>query len=94
MLSGASSRNARAASLAPSIRVGSTSSAPIDSDVSIVKMTVARSRGTRSSRRGPATATTIDAPTARKSTATTWRRQPGRLGATVSSSDVSEKRRA
>ncbi len=89
---GASSRKRIAAALAASIRVGSTSSAPIDSEVSMVNTTTARSGKSRST--GPANPTISSAAVPRNRTATTWRRHPGRAGATASMSEVSENRSA
>ena len=80
---GMMSRKILAASLAASIRLGSTSVAIIDSEVSMARMTVARSRGTFSSRAGRARATTMQASPSTSAMAGTWRRHPGVRGATL-----------
>ena len=72
--------------MAAAKRVGATSSASIDSDVSMAMMIVARSRGTLCVRAGLAKAAIEALRQSSASRAGTWRRQPGRFGATLSSS--------
>ena len=93
-MSGATwSTNSRAASLAASRRLGSTSVAIIDSDTSN-STTMRPSLSVRSVDRsiGRAIATTPAAKPASCSPATTCRRQPGRCGATRSSSSTDVNR--
>jgi hypothetical protein len=80
------SANAFAATCAAASRFGSTSVACIDSDTSTTSTTVARFRGTRASAIGPASATVSTASAAISAAAGTCRYQPGRFGATRSSS--------
>ena len=83
-----------AATLAAVMRSGSTSAASIDSDTSTAMTMVACSRGTFTGRVGWAKATTVSPRAIRKAAAGTWRRQPGRLGATESSRSRLVKRTA
>ncbi len=92
--SGSLSMNSLAAAWAASIRFGDTSVAAIDSEVSMARTIVDRSEGTFSVMTGWANAATRTAAATRKHPATTWRRQPGRRGATESSSSRLEKRTA
>ena len=91
---GMMSRKTLAAFLAASIRLGATSVAIIDSDVSMARMTVARSRGTFSSRAGRARATTMQASPSTRAMAGRWRRHPGCFGATLRSRSRLVKRTA
>jgi hypothetical protein len=91
---GMRSTNEDAAVCAAAMRVGETSVACIESDTSMATMIVARSRGTRVTRVGLATATTRLARASRSAAAGTCRRQPGRAGATLSSSARLVKRTA
>lgn len=84
--SGSRSTKASAARWAASKRVGSTSVASMDADTSNATTIVARSRGTCTSVVGRAKPTTSRASVPQKAAAGTWRRQPGRRGATLSSS--------
>ena len=80
------SANALAAVCAAASLLGSTSVDCIDSDTSITSRTVARLRGTFASACGPASAIVSTASDRTSAAAGTCRYQPGRLGATVSSS--------
>ena len=67
-------------------RSGSTSVACIDSDTSTAMITVARSRGTRTSVLGTASETTSVASPSATTPKATCRRQPGRFGTSEPSS--------
>jgi hypothetical protein len=69
--------------LAASSRVGGTSVAVIDAELSIVKTTVASSRGTATTVCGLAIATIRAASEASASAAGTWRRRPGEASTTL-----------
>jgi hypothetical protein len=84
--SGSPRTNSRAASSAACSRLGSTSVARIDAEASTATITVARSRGTCTSSAGRAKPATSGTSIARNRPAGRCRRQPGRLGATLSSS--------
>jgi hypothetical protein len=83
-----------AAALAASSREGWTSVASIEMETSMARMIVARSLGTCSLRVGRARATTIEARARSRRAAGTWRRHPGRRGATDASSATFVKRTA
>ncbi len=78
--------NSLAAVCAASKRLGSTSSAAIDSEVSNANMMVVRSSGTWTVITGWAKEITSRLTAARNTPAVRWRRHPGRFGATLSSS--------
>jgi hypothetical protein len=92
--SGSPSTNARAACCTASKRLGSTSVACIDVDTSSATMIVARSLGTSTSVEGRAKPRTSSASVAQNAAAGTCLRQPGREGATLSSSSRLVKRTA
>ena len=75
--SGSWSRNDEAADFAASRRVGATSVAVIEAELSIVRTTVASSRGTATTAWGLAIATISAARAASANTAGMWRRRPG-----------------
>jgi hypothetical protein len=81
--SGSLSRNVEAADLAASRRVGATSVAVIEAELSIVSSTVASSRGTATTACGLAIATTSAASADTASSAGTWRRLPGDASTTL-----------
>ena len=86
ILSGTLSRKRCAASIAACRRVGLTSSAAMDSEVSMASTTVPRLVGTFWVRCGCASARTSATMPMLKQTAPTWRFQSRRLGTTDSSS--------
>src|SRR5206468_1272451 len=73
---------AAAPAVAASSREGDTSVASIEADTSMTIMIVAASFGTRTWWTGSAMATTSAASARATAAAGTWRRQPGRAGAT------------
>ena len=73
------STNARAAAFAASMRFGFISSASIDPDTSMARMTVPSWLGTATTACGRATAIAMKARAKMKRTGGTWRRQPGPL---------------
>src|SRR6476619_5666575 len=85
---GRRSANCFAACCAACNRVGSTSSARIDSETSIAIMTVARSRGTWTAAVGWAAPNARTASPAIRSANVRCRRHPGRFGATEASSET------
>ena len=92
-VSGSPSTNVRAA-VAAAIRVGSTSVARIEIDVSTATITVARSRGTSIVIMGRDRPSTRPIVTSTNATAGTCRRQPGPLPSTRSSSGSAANRTA
>ena len=78
--SGRTSTNSLAAVCIASKRLGSMSRACIDSETSTAMMTVARSRGTRTSLLGTASETISAAIPSATTPNARWRRQPGRFG--------------
>ena len=86
MPAGSWSAKAEAAVWATCRREGSTSVARIESDTSIVSITVARLRGTCAMPCGPASAIVMSTSATSSSAIGTCRHQPGPLGATRSSS--------
>jgi hypothetical protein len=86
MPAGSWSANAEAAVWATWSREGSTSVARIESDTSIVSITVARLRGTCATPWGPASAIVMSTSAASTRAMGTWRHRPGPRGATRSSS--------
>jgi hypothetical protein len=87
-------RKASAAALAAPSRVGLTSVAFIDRDVSMASSTVASSRGTETVACGRATPTTIAASATRRIASGRCRRQPGERSTTPGSSAGLPKRAA
>ena len=79
--SGRRSISVLAASLATSIRVGSTSSAAMLDDTSSASMTVPSWRGTGNVSCGRAVATASSATAIRNTTGATWRHRPASVGA-------------
>src|SRR5215210_3851900 len=79
---GTRSMNVSAAALAARSRVGSTSVASMDRETSMAITIVARSLGTLVALVGWAKAVTRVARARRKAAAGSWRRHPGRRGAT------------
>jgi hypothetical protein len=92
--SGRRSRNDDAADFAASSRVGGTSVAVIDAELSIVRTTVALSRGTATTVCGLAIATMRAASAASASSAGRWRRRPGDASTTLASRSRFVKRAA
>ena len=85
MPSGSWATKERAAALAASRRVGSTSVAFIEPDTSMASITVASSRGTATTIDGRARPRTRKATAVRYSTGGRWRRHEGRFGAMLAS---------
>ncbi len=83
--SGTWSMKSSAARRAAASRVGSTSRASIEPEMSVVSITDARESGTDTVASGRARATASAVKAIAYSTIGAWRRQPGREGATESS---------
>ncbi len=86
--------NVFAAACAACNRSGSTSAASIDSDTSMATITVARSRGTRTTLVGWANPTDSTIRATRVTALATCRRQPERFGTTDSSRSADARRAA
>jgi hypothetical protein len=86
------SANCLAASSAATRRLGATSVARIDCDMSITSITTARLRGIRTSWVGPAMATVNNVSDATNRMAGRCRQRVDRFGATLSSSSMLAKR--
>jgi hypothetical protein len=80
--------------LAASSLLGATSVAVMDAELSIVRTTVASSRGTATTACGLAIPTTSAASAARASAAGMWRRRPGDASTTFASRSRLVKRAA
>jgi hypothetical protein len=92
--SGSSSTKSAAAALAASIRLGSTSVAIMDSEMSMARMTVARSWGSSTSTAGRVMPPTSTARAMTRMPAGRWRRQPGTFGTSLARREAFANRTA